>query len=1625
MATSITWVGGTTGSWFTGGNWQTDTNPPAGGPPDSTENATVTGTSSALITVTFDQALNGSALSLGMFDATLNQSVGTLTLLDGSSLDDLVQSGGLLDFQNAGGAASYIAGGIDQTAGTIEVDSGALVANGTIDLTGTISGNGNFVIGGGANATIEAGAVFTVGTLELGVNGDGFPSYTTLDTDLTYSGLFLLDDYSGNHAELDLNGHTLTLDGGATLDGFVDGPGTLALNGTVTVGSSGYGSLIVQDGADVIVNGTVTESDNGSSIGAGLTINSGGIWDFTVDAGIDNNASAAIDNLGLIEKTGGTGTSEIHGSFADSGTVDVTTGTIYVSGSGGTLTGTIEGAGAFSIGGGGTYTLASGLVLTVGTLGFYDAGTDIVLTSDITYTGALNGFVQFGTLTVDLGDHTLKVTDALSFSSAYGALDITDGGTLLIAQGAQGTLDQVSFAGGVTLENAGTLDLTGIITLDSDGASGTSTVLNDAAGTIFLDASGTDIGNGGTAALVTNKGLIENTGSYTAEIDAAVNNTGTIEAVTGSDVALYAGGTIGGTLTGAGEIDLRGGGTYHLSSDVVLNVGTLGFYDGGTDIVLASDITYGGVLNGYVQFSTLTVNLGGTTFTVSDTANLSSSYGSLNVTGGGTLKIAGGATATLAEIAFANGTTLENAGTVTINYAVDLDFDNGASVSTLQNDATGTIILNTSGTNIGTGGTAALLTNAGLIENTGSYTADIYAAVNNTGTIDAATGADVALHGGGTLGGTLTGGGEIDLRGGGTYDLSSDLVLNVGTLGIYDGATDVVLGSDLTYGGTFSQGGGTVDLSGYDLTLNGAATVSNSTIIGPGTGTGTLTMSGTVSVLSSTISGIGTVKLSGTATLGNSTFNGPGTLDLSNQATIYNFYVGDGLSVDITGTVDQAGYVQYGAASTDTIQVTIESRGTYDLTTNDWVNNPNSNDDGTATITNEGLFEKTAGTGTSTIFADMDNTGTILVDSGTLDFESIGTSTLGGTITGSGELVLGRNAYLIDTALFNVSTLYVGANGVTLEEDLSYAGAFTQGSGVIYLGGYDLTLSNTATLENSTITGAGTLALTNDATLANFYVGTGGAVDITGTVDQAGYVQYGTTSTDSIQITIGSSGVYDLTTNDWVDNPNSNDNGEATFTNDGLVEKTVGTGTSTFYTGFVNNGTVQVDTGTLHLAQALTGTGALAMETGTALELGGSVSAGQTISFAGTNTLYLDDASAMSGTITGFAAGDTIDLTNVNYDSAGTADLDPSTHILTVTENSVSYTFHMAGDYTGLYFHLEPDGTAIIVNTTPCFLPGTRIRTDKGEVAVEALTVGDTVVTLSGAKRRLCWIGKGHALATRGRRGPATPIIVRKGALADNVPYADLRITKGHSLYLDGVLIPAEYLVNHHSICWDDRAQDVTVFHLELDTHDVLVANGAAAESYRDDGNRWLFQNANSGWDQPGKPPCAPVLTGGAIVDAIWRRLLDRAAPRMAPLTDEPDLHLLVDGVRRKPAMRRGAMVVFTLADRPGDVRIVSRAAAPQELGLARDPRSLGVALRRITLLASGRLTAIAADDAALADGFHAFEPDNDFRWTDGDARVPAALFDGMAGPARLELMLGGTARYLDDGDDQARAAAA
>ncbi len=397
-------------------------------------------------------------------------------------------------------------------------------------------------------------------------------------------------------------------------------------------------------------------------------------------------------------------------------------------------------------------------------------------------------------------------------------------------------------------------------------------------------------------------------------------------------------------------------------------------------------------------------------------------------------------------------------------------------------------------------------------------------------------------------------------------------------------------------------------------------------------------------------------------------------------------------------------------------------------------------------------------------------------------------------------------------------------------------------------------------------------------------------------------------------------------------------------------------------------------------------------------------------------------------TVGSFISGDTLtvgaaDGLSTSF-SGGTLTLTGTASLATYNAalDSVDYGFTAGGDPTAggtdtsrtiswmVSDGVADSGIATSSVATLCFCAGTRIATPDGEVPVEQLAVGDRVLTLDGRAEPIRWIGAGQSLLAPGRRSESTPVIVRAHALDYGVPARDLRITKGHSLYLEGVLIPVENLINYRTIVWDDEARSVVVYHLELDTHEVLLADGAAAESYRDDGNRRQFQNINPGWNTGEVPePFAPVVTNGPLVAAVWRRLLLRAEPcAPIPLTGDPDIHLLVDGTRVAPCDVVDGCHVFE-AVAGSDVRIASRCAVPAELGENHDQRRLGVAVRRIVLYRCGQRLEVDAGSPMLAEGFHGYEAADRFRWTDGAGLLPASLLgEFVAGePIGIEVQVG------------------
>ena len=197
-------------------------------------------------------------------------------------------------------------------------------------------------------------------------------------------------------------------------------------------------------------------------------------------------------------------------------------------------------------------------------------------------------------------------------------------------------------------------------------------------------------------------------------------------------------------------------------------------------------------------------------------------------------------------------------------------------------------------------------------------------------------------------------------------------------------------------------------------------------------------------------------------------------------------------------------------------------------------------------------------------------------------------------------------------------------------------------------------------------------------------------------------------------------------------------------------------------------------------------------------------------------------------------------------------------------------------------------GSLEVVSTSgafpECFVRGALILTLRGEIAVEALTGRDCVVTASGHDRPIRWIGRrsyaGRFLAAN---PGAQPVRFHAGSLGDGLPRRDLMVSPEHAMFLDGVLVPAKALVNGGTITAERGLARVDYFHVELDSHDVLLAEGAPSESYLEDGNRGRFHNAaeRAALDRDALAPgdrCAPWVDSGFELEAIRARLANVAA---------------------------------------------------------------------------------------------------------------------------------------------------
>jgi hypothetical protein len=766
------------------------------------------------------------------------------------------------------------------------------------------------------------------------------------------------------------------------------------------------------------------------------------------------------------------------------------------------------------------------------------------------------------------------------------------------------------------------------------------------------------------------------------------------------------------------------------------------------------------------------------------------------------------------------GWTIDNSGTIGSSgaLAVALGSDVASTVGDIVTNGTAGVVY---GANVGVyiqGSGSVTNLSGGIIGGTAVSAIDIdggTGTIVNLGTLVGRYGASEGDGGSVTnLGsGTITGSGNAGIRiAGGT-----GTIVNSGSVlgGRY--GTDEVAGGSVTneLGGiingnlvngvyTAAGGAGTVvnygvligALFGVKEGLGGSVTnQSSGTITGTG-GSGIYISRATGAVVNygSLVSNLTGVYLKAGGSVSNQlSANITGTLDrgiyitggpgtIVNAGSVYGGRDGAYLYDGGTITNQATGTISGGTISTNTISgVTAISAEAISGSTGIFIYNA------PGTVTNAGSVYGSRFGAYLNDGGTITNRATGTISGGT----SISTNTVSGGTGISAEVVSGSTGIVVDNApgtVTNAGSVYGGLFGAHLYD----GGTITnQANGTISggSGGTGIVLDN----ASGTVTNAGTISA--------------GAVAIE--------LFGGSTLTNSGTIHAGSAVEY------------------AVQFSSGITNKLIVDPGAVFY-GVINGGGGEIDL-------AGTSPGTLAGFDGTSITNFASLQFDTGADWTISGDSSVDGLSGISS-IGGFNVGDTIDLTDFMATSVAFA-----SNQLVLTTDGATDTLNITGGFQTADFSYIGDGesgTDITVTAT-CYAAGTRIRTTRGEVAVENLREGDLVLTVSGRTQPISWIGHRHVnFHGHPNRQRILPVRITAHAFGQGMPERDLLLSPDHAVFVEDVLIPIRHLVNGGSIA-QIECDTITYYHIELPRHDVLLADGMPAESYLEAGARDAFANVD------------------------------------------------------------------------------------------------------------------------------------------------------------------------------------
>ena len=189
--------------------------------------------------------------------------------------------------------------------------------------------------------------------------------------------------------------------------------------------------------------------------------------------------------------------------------------------------------------------------------------------------------------------------------------------------------------------------------------------------------------------------------------------------------------------------------------------------------------------------------------------------------------------------------------------------------------------------------------------------------------------------------------------------------------------------------------------------------------------------------------------------------------------------------------------------------------------------------------------------------------------------------------------------------------------------------------------------------------------------------------------------------------------------------------------------------------------------------------------------------------------------------------------------------------------------------------------------TPTCLLRGTRVSSLLGDVPVETLKIGDLIQSsVTGEYRAIRWIGRrlldGSSFDAEQRK-VHLPVRIARGAIAQGLPARDLYISPGHALLIGEYGVSARLLINGSSIRQVDAMEEIEYFHIELDSHDGMFAEGLPVETYLEADNRQAYDNAAEyealypGDDPRVQEPCVKIDIPLAALERIRTNVNERA----------------------------------------------------------------------------------------------------------------------------------------------------